>query len=345
MCPDAPPAARRSRPRRRSASGTRRAPTAWRRPCPSRRGRLQDDELADARDRDGRPLQDLWRRGAGAGGRRPAGRAGRGVRLPRPERRRQEHAHPHPARPDPADRRPRRAAGPGHPGETAARRAADRLPAGRPAPRPPATGREQLASLSACAAAATSARSRRSPTAWAGELDRPMRDLSQGQPAEDRPGPGVHAPARACRAGRADQRARPARPGRRSGRWCARRRTTAAPCSSRRTRWTRCSTSPTASASSAPAGWSPSIGRDAARPRVRHVSLDLRRGRSTRRSSPPAGRAVGRGRRRHRSGCRVRGSADAVVKPAARHEVLDSSRSRPTSRRSSSSYYRGGRGA
>ena len=46
------------------------------------------------------------------------------------------------------------------------------------------------------------------------ELDRPVHDAVQGQPAEDRPDPGVHAPPGAARPRRADLRAGPAAAGR-----------------------------------------------------------------------------------------------------------------------------------
>ena len=123
---------------------------------------------------------------------------------------------------------------------------------------PRATGRAQLASLSALRGGGHEREIAALAERLGGQLDRPVRDLSKGnrqkigliQAFMHRPTPG--------HPGRADQRARPARPGGVPRRWCARRRPTAAPCSCRRTRWTRCSTWPPASASSAPAGWSPS---------------------------------------------------------------------------------------
>ena len=50
-----------------------------------------------------RPDQDVRTRQPRPGRTRPRGANRRGVRLPGPQRRRQVHHHPHPARPDPAD--------------------------------------------------------------------------------------------------------------------------------------------------------------------------------------------------------------------------------------------------
>ena len=91
-----------------------------------------------SRNRDCRALEDVPGRRAGARRARARGRARRGVRLPRAERRREEHDHPTAARPHPPHRRQSDAAREGQPCRRGGGEAARRLPPGRPAPvRPP----------------------------------------------------------------------------------------------------------------------------------------------------------------------------------------------------------------
>ena len=188
-----------------------------RRPAPGRlRPRRHLDSLDRGRgagDRDGRALEDLRRSGRTLDGARPARRARRGVRLPGPERRRQDHDDPAPARPDPADRGARRAARPRLAAEPGGRRRAqvgylpgdlrlsDRL-----------TGRDAARLARAACAAARRRFATRSASASG--------SCSTGRSASSRRATGRSSgscrrscTARPARPGRADQRPRPAAAG------------------------------------------------------------------------------------------------------------------------------------
>jgi hypothetical protein len=80
------------------------SPGRCRRPRPRRRARARVSERAPVAPRAGQAL----RRDRRGRPRRPDGRAGRRLRLPRPERRGQDDLAAHAARPDPADRGRRR---------------------------------------------------------------------------------------------------------------------------------------------------------------------------------------------------------------------------------------------
>ena len=208
---------------------------------------------------------------------------GRGLRLPGPQRRRQDDDHPPAARLPAADRGSRARCSATTPGRDAAAahagvayvssepglpRAADRARAARlhGAPARPAEGRL--------------ATGRRAPRA---RPDRPGPQAVARQSPEGRRRPGVHGRRAAARHGRADERPRPAhaaRVPRRSSPRCAR---PGGPSSCRRTTCPRSSAPATGSGSSARAAWSTSRRSATSRPRTG--------GRST--SCSPAAAAAG----------------------------------------------------
>ena len=214
-----------------------------------------------------------------------------------------------------------------------------RLPARRP---PPLRAADRPR-----ARCATSARSAGSARSSDGELlaerleldlDRPIRALSKGQPAEGRPRPGAHAPARAPRARRADVRPRPARAAGRSTSSSARRPPTAARCSSRRTSSRRCSTSPIGSRLIRDGRLVLVETVEALRaPRARRTSRSRSPSRRRRTPSPPSRACASWRATGTSSGSRLDGPADPLVKALARFEVhRRSTATRPTSRTSSS---------
>ena len=144
----------------------------------------------------------------------PGGPHRRGVRLPRPQRRRQDDHHPRAAGPDPADGGARPRPRPGQPPRDAGDPGAQRLPARRAEPLPQ-PHRARDAALPRQPARRRGLGLRRRAHGAPG-----LRPRAQGrrplhrQPAQDRPHPGVHAPARAADPRRAHLGPRPARPAR-----------------------------------------------------------------------------------------------------------------------------------
>ena len=184
--------------------------------------------------------------------RRPAGRRGRGLRLPRAQRGGQDDDHPHRPRPDPPD-------------EWAGAGVRDRIERG--SDQRSIAGSATSPASSRCTTASPAARRSTYFANLRGGVDqayqaslierfeidpsRKFKELLEGQQAEDRPGHRPAAPARAADPRRADLRPRPARAAELLRAACARRRRRVGRSSSPATSSRRSSGRATASRSSA----------------------------------------------------------------------------------------------